>query len=106
MKLSEAMIKGCAKTRPTKRFYFSFNGECACALGAAYLGATGSVMERPDSTKVIVSLHFLTGADLTQLAEHPVTGERTDYHAIIAELNDCFGWSREDIAAWLREQGL
>lgn len=106
MKLSEAMIKGCAQTRPTKRFYFSFNGQCACALGAAYLGACGKVTEKPDSTLVISRLHFLTGADLTQLTEHPITGERWDYHEIITDLNDGHNWTREQIAAWLKEQGL
>lgn len=105
MKLSDAIIKGCEGT--TQGFYAQFPapGSC-CAQGAALLGAG-----------VIEDFHL---RDLTALWDtFPETlGPVPDYDGItwpahvknigaaIAYLNDCERWSREEIAAWLRENGL
>lgn len=96
MRLSDAIRRGC-EIRPLKivgRFYDEGNG--ACALGAAMFGA-----DTPDFCRLS--------------HKHPALfrrvwsyGEDAPLWQVIADLNDNYDVTREDIAdwiAWLEEGG-
>ncbi len=51
-------------------------------------------------------LGSLPTIDLWKEAEHPVSLMRLNVQDIIVSLNDCYKWSRERIAAWLKSIGL
>lgn len=92
MKLSEAILEG-SKKRPQVfgQFYNMLDCGCygTCALGAAYEALTGTL--RSGS----FVLEFIR---TTTAVPYPII-ER------VIELNDTDHINREDIAAWLAEQG-
>lgn len=95
MKLSEAILKGCALMPvQVKRWYFDKGG--CCALGAAAIGA--GLVNLQDAIERDVSLNR---NDLYRA--FPSLNYRLCHQ--IEMLNDD-GTSREQIAEWLAEQGL
>lgn len=107
MKLSDAILAGC-ETVTEQAFGQSWERDgtrClpaeathACALGAAHIGGY---------EESIADLFVLVAAcpackDFDAVAAHTGTAVRE----IVAHLNDDHRWSREQIAAWLKEQGL
>ena len=99
MKLSEAIRRGAA-LRPQAHGDYSrilANGTiCTCALGAAYEAITGQIppsVHDNNPGEVDSAIIAATGAS-------PYTRGR------IVRWNDEEGVTREEIAAWLEEEGL
>ena len=95
MTLSEAIRLGALLTFPQRQMLISENGEFACALGAAIVGAAISPW----------NLGALRCAypELDEPVAYPPDAVR---HAdrlwvVIASLNDHYGWARERIADWV-----
>ena len=103
MKLSEAIRRGC-QMRPLKivgRFCDEGNG--ACALGAAMLGSN-AIVGGPADFYLFSHQH----PALHRIVYCSGNGERAQLWNVIADLNDNYDVTREDIAdwiAWLEEGG-
>lgn len=99
MKLSDAILKG-AQQRPQciGRYFGRVGGEMgSCAMGAAYEAVFGAPTE--------VALGLMVSSRWGELSAHfPHISEEINRQ--IQKLNDAAGLSREEIAAWLAEQGL
>lgn len=120
--LSDAILRGCELV-PQQAFgcyretFHEGTVYAACALGAAYIGFTlktrmtgedrvyDTLSEQLDNGlhRIIVTMpdtgeHMLNGVG-------PLCTQRSLYDAI-TYLNDRSNWTRERIAAWLKEQGL
>jgi hypothetical protein len=97
MKLSEAILAGCSMY-PEKTAVFFFEGErAACVLGAAFAGTFG----RPEH---VYKREMLNEAHpiMKRAVLHPERpGWVIPLQNVAVELNDLFGWSREEIAAWI-----
>ena len=101
LELAEAIVAG-AKRRPSQAFgeYFDDHGG-SCALGAAYEGA----YSLPDDAHAIrPRLDRLFDCLENVRRRCPVgCNKRLPLNAIILHLNDDHHWTREQIAAWLRQ---
>lgn len=116
-KLSDLMLIGAGKFPGCVGDYVRYeaDGPHVCALGAAYVGLTGELPHpvhnsagRDDN---LAALHR-AGVLIGQHLEAPddlmmgVPDEPKPLTYIITRLNDDYGWTREQIAAWLAENGL
>lgn len=76
--------------------------EGVCALGAAYAGIFGSIIDNdflPIGTTLDHQFEYL----LHQKAIHPIKEFRQEIGGIIISLNDEYYWSREKIAEWVSQ---
>ena len=108
MLLSEAILEGCKTTKPWTEEYVDSteNPTCACALGAALIGAgIGLTVTNITSFETLVDRTFGNNIHNDFKHKHPVKGYNTSLAAIIVNLNDEEHWSRERIAAWLKGIG-
>ena len=98
MKLSEAIRKGCKKTKKTTGIYYTHNRESACALGAAAIaiGQQGNFLESV--------WKFLTYNSI----DCPVANCKSNgtVFDIVTHLNDEEEIEREQIAYWLGMVGV
>jgi hypothetical protein len=93
MKLSEAIRKGCEKTKPAYGTYHKtqVNGEkCSCALGAAIFAT---------------NIETTKGALLDRFPFLRTTRRREQWFNIIARINDHHILTREQIADMLETMG-
>lgn len=95
MLLSDAILKGAAQ-RPqcSGRFFEAIDDRLlfSCALGAAYEGVYGA--PNADSAAVVKDM---------DLAFPGLLGSTLEVEIVLR--NDEWRWTREQIAAWLKEQG-
>lgn len=100
MKLSDAILKGCVGTRQIQSKYidYFYAPTCCCVLGAAFLGSLGK--EAPSTYRGMIKERLLTL--FTELMH---THEGKFLFNVIVTMNDD-GWSREQIAEWLKVKGL
>jgi len=110
MKLSYAMKKGMVGTDQAFGVMFRDNtdkrhhrSKC-CALGAAVLGAGGSL--HWDDPLFIDTFMVNTIPSIKKMITNPVTNKRSNLKHVVLQLNDEHKWSRTRIINWLREQGL
>ena len=124
MKLSEMILKGLEIWPNNKIFGTYLTSEGPCVLGSAAVGYSGCITDVPEYQSAVNAVHeSLRGAQTAC----PVCGDESSLFKIIAShLNDGFhtrsyygtaafplssrqlrvgSWSREQIAAWLAEQG-
>lgn len=111
VKLSEAIRRGSRLTKPATDHFFTRDDEgnlCACALGAAMVGAKPQILRRkklPNDNEGMELLGDIFGTDITWVNEERTrVGVNVFYHII--NLNDIFEASRGEIAAKLEEAGL
>lgn len=106
--LSTLILRGCEDTFPAIHTLETGAGvTTCCALGAAFHAKYPEVKDA-DLGDVLNSLYAAGYASVlhTEL-EHPVRfGQRDMVEDLIVSLNDNIGWSREQIAEWLRSYGL
>lgn len=105
--LSDAILKGATLRPQGRAAYFSpneFDIVASCALGAAFEAVTGR-REHLFDTTIIGTLeeHW---PSLDQDIVHPISHFHRPLWDVITDLNDLAGWSREQIAAWLKEKDL
>jgi hypothetical protein len=109
MKLSEAIRAGASVTQPLIERYFIERAQTheithACALIAAYVGVEGVIR------KFTSIEDWLTQAwpELNRDYQHPIKKDMPaqDLFGIVLNLSDTQGWTREQVADWLEEQGL
>src|SRR5262245_42676934 len=93
MRLSEAIRLGAMMRPQAFRTLLTDNG--ACALGAALL----AVGARPEEA-VRSALNRWPWAS-TVSADCPRCGRSRTVFQVITHLNDCHGWTREQIATWV-----
>ena len=129
MKLSEAMRKGIECSLPAKGFYLSKGVElansdapvdalCACALGAALLGAFecdfDMIQEECDSEYPNIKGYHEVFLDIfpdinSIRIENPIrhspSGYKPNLWNVVTDLNDHAAWTREQIADWLESIG-
>lgn len=98
MKLSEAILEGAKIRQQTFGSFFDLGG--SCALGAAYEAAEG-VHYLGISYEEIAEVF----PELYQLQYVNNDGVVVDLGDLIIDMNDKNHMSREQIAAWLAEQG-
>ena len=107
MLLSEAILEGCKVTKP---FYGEFvdntnNPTCACAFGAALIGAGVDITNPHMSLDAMLDKTF--GSPYSKKGYiNPDTGDPSNIGDIVVHLNDDATWGREEIAAWLQRNGL
>ncbi len=107
MKLSESMRKGAALRPKVENAVFLYNAgtdTCigSCALGAAYEGHTGAPLGNESEV-----LHALCDVwpELNTVVQMPVGTGTAPIRNVVAQLNDNYGWTREQIAAWVESLG-
>lgn len=109
MKLSEAIKEGAKLTKPQiGRFaYLGHDGLRCCALGAAAYYLEGEVMP-VDESRVVCNIIKSHQIDIEQWIAHPVRPGvfSLPVKMVVQELNDCYDWTREQIADWLEGLGL
>lgn len=130
MELSEAILKGC-ELRPhgCRNHWFDIAYEytsginqypikttlASCVLAAAYEGAFGPVQYSMSINKVEVAMNSRelitalrnTFPIMSQEVSFPVPirpdqGYKKTVEGIVMYLNDTAGWTREQVAAWLK----
>ena len=127
MKLSEAMTKGMERVGHGRREWLQFsypdNKILACALVTIWIGATEPDDERliylteikgPDYGTILDGIWHACDirVDEHEIAEHPIAAANDNLaipatlEDILMDLNDEFGWEREEIRDWLIAQGL
>lgn len=98
MLLSDAIIRGCA-SYPRQAFYslFGDGGESACVIGAGLAGSGhGDVYWKS----------VWTAEEFDELNTCPTgDGYQASSLWLLVHLNDHHGWTREQIAEWLRDSG-
>lgn len=112
--LSALMERGLAKTRPSKPGW-SIGTEknprdtsAVCPLMAAAVGLMGTL---PDADDTLVTVFDLfkrrkLASLLKQRVPLPHQDGDGEVGCVIIHLYDALEWSREDILAWLKQQGL
>ncbi len=110
-KFSQAIRLGALQSAKATRCFVDADGS-TCAIGAALLAAGMFVNENAHfdfgfgNASYGEIVEFLQKRfTLPLMASHPVTGTRYDLVAVIVNLNDLRGWSRERIADWLESIG-
>jgi hypothetical protein len=110
MHLSDAIDCG-ARQRPQGRTtYFTHDGHTlrSCTLGAAYEGVYGRLPPNPADAAAVYRELTAAFGDLLRLQVTDPTLDcaiRFPLGSVVIVLNDAKGWSREQIAAWLRSIG-
>lgn len=94
MKLSEAILAGCAKSPKKAVGYFSnIDKSCTCVLGAALLGINANPLE-------------FTFKSLSGNWPFLYDPSSTIRFSTLTNMNDVVGMTREEIAADLAKKGL
>lgn len=103
MKLSEAILEGCKVTKQWRGAYFSDDGACACALGAAAIGYCGNdinLAKEKIDMNIYDSLKWIQAQiPLDEIASHSLLND-------IVGWNDVNEYSREEIAKMLADRGF
>lgn len=105
--LSELIMQGC-QFAPTQGFnsFWSKDGSCACAMGAAILAIEPTAYLH-ESAEMWEVLEATIGYGTTSLRIiDPISKAEFNLETVVFHLNDRHKWTREDIAKWLKEQGL
>lgn len=110
-KLSDLILEGCKVSKQTRGEFILETGDgCfSCALGAAYIGATGNrkFADHDETGEVVRAILKKTGVNLYGEVEHPMNSQsRLSLFDIIVDLNDMRDWKRTQIAEWLKRIGL
>jgi hypothetical protein len=101
MKLSEAILLGSVSSEQGQGTNSMFRESVKkCALGAA-LHAEGTAPSRNDDDNNPYRVVRETWPFVTEYILHPIEGKKRDLLSIIYNLNDCHGWTRPQIAAWV-----
>lgn len=102
MKLSEAILKGIEKFPRQSRYnYFSTHATPlgACAIGCVMYATAGEMTEC--SKDELIEIYPELGIE----TDAPEPDDCTDGRLIDVIIGLNYIWSREQIAAWLQEQG-
>ena len=110
MNLSYAIARGAAQRPQGRTQYFSGDGHAlrSCTFGAAYEGFFGHLPPDPYNAETIYrDLAAVFGDVLEREVADPAINcaARFPLGSVIVVLNDGNGWSREQIASWLRSIG-
>lgn len=117
MLLSEAILLGSVGTNQCKFRLKNTDGN-TCALGAAGI-AIGAISYQTPGIRTLTDAYFGESGNmwknildqirdsfpiLESRVDHPKERETWKLETIITQLNDTWGWTRPQIAAWVAEQ--
>jgi hypothetical protein len=107
--LSQAILKGCEMS-PEQDFgtYCERRGDlmATCAFGAAAIAQTGLTTSAEEIAEAACQLIRGLPKDHSGCPVGCRMGEDDCLYYVVTHLNDDHRWTREQIAAWLDEQGL